>query len=75
MSRGQDYSRKEVSDMYTFELHYIDVDTGIDIVKTLKVDSQLYDTEKEIFMHAMKRAYDMMNEHELFFRLDYKGSY
>ena len=61
--------------MYTFELHYIDVDTGRDIIKTLKVDSQLYDTEKEIFMHAMKRAYDMMNEHELFLRLDYKGSY
>ena len=61
--------------MYTFELHYIDVDTGRDIIKTLKVDSQLYDTEKEIFMHAMKRAYDMMNGHELFFRLDYKGSY
>ena len=84
MSRGHDYSsggtchrktRKEVSDMYTFELHYIDIDTDRDIVKTLKVDSQLYDTEKEIFIHAMKRAYDMMNEHELFFRLDYKGSY
>ena len=78
MSRGQDYSRKEKkrgSDMYTFELHYIDIDTDRDILKTLKVDSQLYDTEKEIFMHAMKRAYDMMNEHEMFFRLDYKGSY
>ena len=61
--------------MYTFELHYIDIDTGRDIIKTLKVDSQLYDTEKEIFMHAMKRAYDMMNEHELFTRLDYKCSY
>ena len=31
--------------------------------------------EKEIFIHAMKKAYDMMNEHELFTRLDYKGSY
>ena len=61
--------------MYTFELHYIDIDTERDIVKTLKGDSQLYDTEKEIFMHAMKRAYDMMNEYELFYRLDYKGSY
>ena len=61
--------------MYTFELHYIDVDTGKDIIKTLKVDSQLYEAEKEIFIHAMRRAYDMMNEHELFFRLDYKGSY
>ena len=51
--------------MYTFELHYIDVDTGRDIIKTLKVDSQLYDTEKEIFMHAMKSAYDIMEENEL----------
>ena len=61
--------------MYTFELHYIDIDTGRDIIKTLKVDSQLYETEKEIFIHAMKRAYDMMEEYELFTRLDYKGSY
>ena len=61
--------------MYTFELHYIDIDTDREIIKTLKVDSQLYDTEKEIFIHAMKRAYDMMKEYELFTRLDYKGSY
>ena len=61
--------------MYTFELHYIDIDTDRDIIKTLKVDSQLYDTEKEIFIHAMKRAYDMMEEYELFTRLDFKGSY
>lgn len=60
--------------MYTFELHYIDIDTDRDIIKTLKVDSQLYDTEKEIFIHAMNRAYDIMEENELFFRLDYKGS-
>ena len=61
--------------MYTFELHYIDIDTGRDIIKILKVSINLYDSEKEIFIHAMKRAYDMMNEHELFTRLDYKGSY
>ena len=61
--------------MYTFELHYINIDTGREITKTLKVDSQLYDSEKEIFIHAMDRAYNMMNEDELFFRLDYKGSY
>ena len=61
--------------MYTFELHYIDVDTGKDIIKILKVSIKLYKSEKEIFIHAMKRAYELMNEHELFFRLDYKGSY
>ena len=51
--------------MYTFELHYFDTDTGRDIIKTLKVDTQLYKTEKEIFIHAMKRAYDIMEENEL----------
>lgn len=61
--------------MYTFELHYIDINTGREIIKTLKVDSQLYDSEKEIFIHAMDRAYNIMEENELFFRLDYKGSY
>ena len=61
--------------MYTFELHYYNTDTARDIIKTLKVDSQLYETEKDIFIHAMKRAYDMMEEYELFTRLDYKGSY
>ena len=61
--------------MYLFELHYIDAETAREIIKTLKVDSQLYDSEKEIFIHAMNRAYDMMNEYELFTRLDYKGSY
>ena len=61
--------------MYTFELHYFDINTDKEIIKTLKVDSQLYVTEKEIFIHAMNRAYEMMNEYELFFRLDYKGSY
>ena len=60
--------------MYTFELHYIDIDTDRDIIKTLKVNSQLYDTEKEVFIHAMERAYDIMKENELFYRLDYKGS-
>ena len=33
--------------MYTFELYYFDIHTGRDIIKTLKIDSQLYKTEKE----------------------------
>ena len=36
--------------MYTFELHYIDIDTGRDIVKILKVSIKLYDSEKEILL-------------------------
>ena len=57
--------------MYTFELHYINIDTDRKIIKTLKVDSQLYETEKEIFMHAMNRAYDIMEENELFYGIEY----
>ena len=61
--------------MYIFELHYIDIDTGREIIKKLEVDRQLFDSEKEIYIHAMNRAYNIMEENELFFRLDYKGSY
>ena len=57
--------------MYTFELHYFDIHTGRDIIKTLKVDSQLYDTEKEIFMHAMNRAYDIMEENEMLYGIEF----
>ena len=57
--------------MYTFELHYIDIHTGEEIIKTLKVDNQLYETEKEIFMHAMNRAYYIMEENELFYGIEY----
>lgn len=57
--------------MYTFELHYIDMYTDREIIKTLKVDSQLYDTEKEIFIHAMDRAYNMSKGHELFSSIEF----
>ena len=57
--------------MYTFELHYIDMNTDRDIIKTLKVDSQLYDSEKEIFIHAMDRAYSIMEENELFSSIEF----
>ena len=57
--------------MYTFELHYIDIDTGRDIIKTLKIDSHLYETEKEIFMHAMNRAYDIMEENEMLYGIEF----
>ena len=51
--------------MYLFELHYIDIDTDREISKGLEVDRQLFDTEKEVFIYAMKKAYDMMKENEL----------
>ena len=61
--------------MYTFELHYVDIDTGRKIIKTLKVDSQLYESEKEIFIHAMDRAYSIMEENELFSSIEFISCY
>ena len=59
--------------MYTFELHYINIDTGKEISKGIEIDRQLFDTEKEIFLYAMKMAYDMMKENELFSSLEFIG--
>ena len=59
--------------MYLFELHYIDIDTDRKISKGLEVDRQLFDTEKEVFLYAMKMAYDMMKENELFSSIEFIG--
>ena len=45
---------------------YIDINTDKKITKTLKVDRQLFETEKEVFLYAMSKAYDSMEENELF---------
>ena len=59
--------------MYLFELHYIDIDTDRKISKGLEVDRQLFDTEKEVFIYAMKKAYDMMKENELLYSVEFIG--
>lgn len=57
--------------MYIFEAHYIDMNTDSEITKKIEFDGQFFDTEKEIYLYAMSRAYDMTNENELFSSLEF----
>ena len=61
--------------MFLFDLHYIDINTEEKRITTLKVDSSLFDSDKEVFLYVINIAYDSMEAFELFYRLDYKGFY
>ena len=57
--------------MYLFEAHYINMDTDAEITKKIEFDGQFFDTEKEIYLYAMSKAYDMTKENELFSSLEF----
>ena len=57
--------------MYYFEAHYINMDNDAEIVKTIKFDGQFFDNEKECYMYAMSKAYDMAEKNELFTSLEF----
>ena len=59
--------------MYLFELHYIVIDTGKEILKGIEIDRQLFVTERELFLYAMNMAYDMAKENELFSSIEFIG--
>lgn len=48
--------------MYGFELHYYSRLTDETFTKLIEVEEQLYDSEKEIYLVAMSRAYDFVRE-------------
>ena len=47
------------------------MDTDTETTKKIEFDGQFFDTEKEIYLYAMSRAYDMTNENELFSSLEF----
>ena len=57
--------------MYLFEAHYINIDTDTEITKKIEVDEQFSNKEKEIYLYAIGKAYDMTNENELFSSLEF----
>ena len=57
--------------MYLFEAHYINSDTDTEITKKIEFDGQFFNTEKEIYLYAMEKAYDMTNENVLFSSLEF----
>lgn len=57
--------------MYIFEAHYQDMDEDFEIVRVIKFDGQFFDSEKECYMYAMSKAYDMMQKNECFSFLEF----
>ena len=57
--------------MYLFEAYYINMDTDTKTTKKIEFDGQFFDTEKEIYLYAMSKAYDMTRENECFSSLEF----
>lgn len=56
--------------MYYFNAHYYDMEQDCDVTKTIKFDGQFIGTEKDCFIYATGKAYDMAEEHEIFFGIE-----
>jgi hypothetical protein len=65
------YERKGGIIMYLFIAHYINMDTDKKVSKKIEIDSQFFNSEKEIYMYAMARAYDLKFEEECFDKLEF----
>ena len=48
--------------MYVFFARYENIDIGAEENIIIKVDSQMFKSEKEVFLEAMSIAYDLQNE-------------
>ena len=50
--------------MYIFEAHYTNMDNDEEITRKIEFDGQLLENNKECYMYAMSRAYDLKKENE-----------
>lgn len=57
--------------MYYFLARYINMETGEVFSRKIEFDGLFFDTEKEIYLYAMTKAYDMTRGNECFYSLDF----
>ena len=57
--------------MYLFEAHYINMDTDEEFTRSIEFDGQFLDSEKECYLYAMGKAYDLTEENELLASLEF----
>ena len=50
--------------MYLFEAHYINMNDNSKITRKIEIEEQFFDSEKEIYLYAMNKAYDMKEKNE-----------
>ena len=61
--------------MYLFVAHYANMETEKKRMQTVEVEEQLCDTEEEIFVSAMRYAYNMKKENEILCSIEFIGGY
>lgn len=59
--------------MYYFIAHYTNVFTFEEINRGIHFDCQFFENEKECYMYAMSKAYDMTRDNECFCGIEFLG--
>lgn len=58
--------------MYLFEAKYYDLDSEKEIARKIEFDGDnFFQTEKECYIYAMSKAYDMKQKNECFGSLEF----
>ena len=57
--------------MYLFEAHYINIDTEKEEIRPIEFDGQFFDSEKECYLYAMGKAYDLREKDEFLCSLEF----
>lgn len=57
--------------MYIFRAHYINMDNNTEVTKKIEFDEQFFDSEREIYLYTMGKAYDMTEKTEMFSSLEF----
>ncbi len=60
--------------MYRFEAHYIDVVSGVDIIKEIEFNPGFFPTRKDCYLYAMERACGLEEKEEAFHSLELVSS-
>lgn len=50
--------------MYIFEAHFINMEDCKEITRKVEFDGQFLENEKECYLYAMSKAYNMKEENE-----------
>lgn len=58
--------------MWCFEAKYINMDTDAEFARTIEFDGDnFFNTEKECYLYAMSRAYEMKKRNELLSSIEF----
>lgn len=59
--------------MYIFEAHFINMCNNKETVRTIEFNEGSYPNEKECYLYAMDKAYDMTEKNEFLSSIEFIG--